>query len=142
MRRVLLAAASAVAFWAMSAAVMSTASAAGHEQVVFSGEAEGADGEVEFWVWCAVDETGNYDDCRGALRFDDLQLTRHVDGEVAEVDDDVYRMDVFSTLDDAVQCTLQNAAPITHGPTNTVTVECASPSLRATTTDAVVTNNG
>jgi hypothetical protein len=46
-------------------------SAAQHEQVVFSGEAEGSF-EVEFRIWCAVDESGNYDDCAGSVRFDDL----------------------------------------------------------------------
>jgi hypothetical protein len=116
-------------------------SAAQHEQVVFSGEAEGSF-EVEFWIWCAVDESGNYDDCAGSVRFDDLQLVRHVEGEVTEPEEDVYRMDVSSTLDDAVSCTLTNSPPILHGPHNTVTVDCSSPSGSATGTDVVVVATG
>lgn len=43
------------------------AGAEGKEQVVFSGESEGSLGEVGFWIWCAVDEAENYDDCDGAM---------------------------------------------------------------------------
>jgi hypothetical protein len=117
------------------------ASAAKHEQVVFSGEAEGSF-EVEFWVWCAVDQSGNYDDCNGALRFDDLHLVRHVEGEVAEVGEDVYQMDVASTRDDSVSCTLTNSPPIAHGPHNTVTVQCSAPGGNAVGTDVVVVATG
>jgi hypothetical protein len=67
--------------------VAPTASAQGREQIVFSGEAEGTLGEVGFWVWCALDEAGAYDDCNGAIRFDDTGLTKHVDGEVSEPDE-------------------------------------------------------
>ena len=112
--------------------------AQGKEQVVFSGEAEGSVGEVGFWIWCAVDPAGSYDDCNGALQFDDLHLTRHVEGEVAEIGEDVYQMDVESTRDDSVSCTLTNSPPITHGHTNTVDITCSSPSGSATSNDAVV----
>jgi hypothetical protein len=115
--------------------------AAQHEQVVFSGEAEGSF-EVEFWIWCAVDQSGNYDDCNGAVRFDDLHLARHVEGEVAEVGEDVYQMDVASTRDDSVSCTLTNSPPITNGPTNTVTVDCTTPGGSAVGTDVVVVATG
>jgi hypothetical protein len=134
----------AVAGLALVAAMVlsaSPASAAKHEQVVFSGEAVGSF-EVEFWIWCAVDQSGNYDDCNGAMRFDDLQLSRHVEGEVTEPEDDVYVMDVSSTLDDAVSCTLTNSPPIVRGPHNTVTVDCSSPSGSATGTDVVVVATG
>lgn len=114
------------------------AGAEGKEQVVFSGESEGSLGEVGFWIWCAVDETGNYDDCSGALAFDDLGLIRHVEGEVTEPDEDVYLMDVASTRDASVACTLMNEAPITHGPTNIVDISCSTPTGSSSTDDAVV----
>jgi hypothetical protein len=122
-------------------AIGPSASAAQKEQVVFSGEAEGSF-EIEFWIWCAVDESGNYDDCNGAVRFDDLGLVRHVDGEVSEIGDDVYQMDVASTRDATVSCTLTNEAPILHGPRNTVDVSCTTPSGTAQGTDVVVVSTG
>src|SRR5213592_3509517 len=117
------------------------ASAQGKEQVVFSGEGTGSF-EAEFWIWCAVDPAGGYDDCNGAMRFDDLHLVRHVEGEVAETGEDVYQMDVESTRDGAVACTLTNVPPITHGHTNTVVIDCSSPSGSATSTDAVLVATG
>ena len=120
----------------------SPATAQGKEQVVFSGEGTGSVGEAEFWIWCAVDQSGSYDDCNGAMRFDDLKLSRHVEGEVAEIGDDVYQMDVASTLDSSVACTLTNVPPITHGHTNTVMIDCSTPSGSATSTDAVVVATG
>jgi hypothetical protein len=122
-------------------AIGPAALAPGHEQVIFSGEAEGSVGEVGFWIWCAVDESGNYDDCSGAIAFDDLHLTKHVEGEVEELGDDVYQMDVAST-GGSVACTLTNVPPITHGHTNTVDISCTSPSATATSTDAVVVSTG
>jgi hypothetical protein len=123
-------------------AIGPSASAAKHEQVVFSGEGEGSLGEVEFWIWCAVDESGNYDDCNGAMAFDDLHLVRHVEGEVAEIGDDVYQMDVASTRDGTVACTLTNVPPILHGHANEVDIACSAPSGTATSTDAVVVATG
>jgi hypothetical protein len=116
------------------------ATAAGKEQIVFSGEADGPSGEVGFWVWCAVDEAGNYDDCSGAIHFDDLKLARHVEGEVSEPEEGIYVMDVASS-DGAIACTLTNEPPITRGPTNTVNVSCDSPSSTATADDAVIGGN-
>jgi hypothetical protein len=124
------------------AAVGPAASAAQHEQVVFSGEGEGSFGEVEFWIWCAVDESGNYDDCSGAMTFDDVGLVRHVEGEVTEPEEEVYVMDVASTRDGSVSCTLTNEPPITPGRTNTVVIDCSAPSGTATATDAVVVATG
>jgi len=129
---------------ALTTAMMLAAPSAladGHEQVVFSGEAEGSFGEVGFWIWCALDESGNYDDCAGALQFDDLKLTKHVEGEVAEPDEGEYVMDVFSS-DGSVVCTLSNTPPVSHGPTNTVDVSCSAPSGTASTTSAVVVATG
>src|SRR5436309_15583027 len=132
-------------FTALSMAALAIGPAAiaqGKEQVVFSGEAEGSLGEVGFWIWCAVDESGNYDDCNGAMAFDDLHLVRHVEGEVAEIDEDVYQMDVASTRDGSVACTLTNVPPIVHGPHNEVDISCSAPSGSATATDAVVVATG
>jgi hypothetical protein len=126
----------------LALAIGPTAGAAQHEQVVFSGEAEGSIGEAEFWIWCAVDESGNYDDCAGAMTFEDQGLVRHVEGEVTEPDEDVYQMNVFSTRDDSVSCTLINTPPILHRPNNVVDVSCSAPSGSGTTTDAVVVATG
>jgi hypothetical protein len=132
-------------FTALSLALLAIGPAAvaqGREQVIFSGEAEGSLGEVGFWIWCALDESGNYDDCSGVLAFDDLHLVRHVEGEVSEPDEEVYQMDVTSTRDGSVACTLTNVPPITPGPTNTVDISCTAPSGTATATDAVVVSTG
>jgi hypothetical protein len=126
-------------------AMATPASAARHEQVVFSGEANGtfagSPPDVGFWIWCAVDEAGNYDDCNGAIHFDASIPSEHVAGEVAGTGEDVYAMDVSSS-DGSVDCTLTNTPPITSGPTNTVTISCSSPSGSAVTSTAVVTANG
>ena len=65
------------------------ASAALHEQLVFSGEASGTFNhtttDVGFWIWCAVDPAGGYDDCNGAMHFDALMPSKHVDGDVTEL---------------------------------------------------------
>src|SRR5215216_817633 len=92
-------------------AMAQPAGAQGKEQIVFSGEGEGSLGEVGFWIWCAEDEAGGYDDCDGAIAFDDLRLVRHVEGEVEETGEDVYVMDVASTRDASVACTLTNEEP-------------------------------
>ena len=142
MRRTMAMAGLFTAFTLALLAIGPSASAAKHEQVVFSGEAEGSLGEVGFWIWCAVDESGNYDDCNGAMAFDDLHLVRHVEGEVAEIDEDVYQMDVESTRDGSVACTLTNVPPIVYGPHNEVDISCSAPSGSATATDAVVVATG
>src|SRR6266571_1184218 len=136
MKRILAAGGLFMALALLSLALGPAATAQGHEQIVFSGEGTGSVGEAEFWIWCAVDQSGQYDDCNGAMRFDDLKLARHVEGEVTELGDDVYQMDVTSTLDDSVACTLTNVPPITHGHTNTVDISCSSPSGTATSDDA------
>jgi hypothetical protein len=145
MPRLVGAAAVAVAMAAFTLFSSSSALAAKHEQVVFSGEADGAfnstSTEVGFWIWCIVDEAGNYDDCSGAMAFDELHLNQHVEGEVAEIGDDVYQMDVASS-DGSVACTLTNTPPIAHGPANRVDLTCSSPSGTASTTSAVVVATG
>jgi hypothetical protein len=115
-----------------------TAMAQGREQIIFSGGGEGSLGEAEFWIWCALDEAGNYDDCNGAIALDDFGLVRHVEGEVSEPDEGEYMMVVASTRDDSIACTLTNEPPVVHGPHNTVTVSCTTPSGSATAENAVV----
>jgi hypothetical protein len=141
MRRIVALAGMLASLALVTLAVGPAAQAAAKEQVIFSGEADGTAGEVGFWVWCAVDEAGNYDDCRGAIQFDVLHLTKHMDGEVSEIGEDVYQMDVSSS-DGSIACTLTNEPPINHGPTNTVDISCSSPSSTAQSTDAVVVSTG
>jgi hypothetical protein len=45
-----------------------------------------------------------------------------VTGEITELEEGVYQMDLESS-DGAVVCTLTNALPILHGPHNTVTAD-------------------
>jgi hypothetical protein len=124
------------------------ASAALHEQIVVSGEASGTfnnvSTDVGFWIWCAVDEAGGYDDCNGAMHFDALMASKHVSGEVTELsvgETQQYHMDVASP-DGTLECTLNNTPPITHGPTNTVSISCLTPSGSATTSTATISSNG
>lgn len=51
-------------------------------------------------------------------------------------------MDVKSTSDASVACTLVNEPPITHGPTNTVDISCSTPSGWSSSNDAVVVVTG
>jgi hypothetical protein len=113
------------------------------EQLVFSGEGDGSFGEVEFWIWCQVESENPYEaDCNGAMTFDDQGIHgTHVTGDASEADEDEYVMDVASRSGN-IACTLTNEPPIVHGPHNTVDISCSSPSGTATSTDAVVTNNG
>jgi hypothetical protein len=139
MRRIL---GSSLAIAALVTLAALPAQAAGREQIVFSGEAEGSLGEVGFWIWCAEDEAGAYDDCNGAVAFDDLGFVRHVEGGVEEIAEDVYAMDVASTRDATVACTLTNEEPIVHGRHNTVMVACSTPAGSAETSNAVVIATG
>jgi len=141
MKRIVAAGGLFLALALLSLALGPAATAQGHEQIVFSGEGTGSVGEVEFWIWCAVDQSGNYDDCNGAMRFDDIRLARHVDGDVTELGDDAYQMDVSSS-DGSVACTPTNGPPITHGHTNTVDITCTAPAGSAQSTDAVVVSTG
>jgi hypothetical protein len=111
------------------------------EQLVFSGEGEGSLGEIEFWIWCQVESENPYgEDCNGAVRINDGKGI-HVTGDSSEGAEGQYTMDVISR-DGSVACTLTNEPPIVHGPHNTVFIDCSSPSGTATSTDAVVNNNG
>ena len=124
------------------------ASAALHEQIVFSGEAHGTfsgtQTDVGFWIWCAVDQAGGYDDCNGAMHFDQLMPSKHVDGSVTELgtgESQHYRMDVTSR-DGTIVCSLENTPPITSGRTNRIDISCSAPSGSASTSTAVISSNG
>jgi hypothetical protein len=118
------------------------------EQIVFSGT--GSFPGVTpfgFWIWCEGDSGNPYQgECNGAMYFYALGITKHVAGMVTETGEDTYQMNVVSTLDDSVACTLTNSAPIAHGPHNTVTADCTAPmavvGITGTSTNAVVNVTG
>jgi hypothetical protein len=111
------------------------------EQVVFSGKTDS--GTIGFWIWCEAESENPYDgECNGAMYFYDLGITKHVEGEVTEPAEGIYRMDVSSTLDSSVHCILMNQAEAVHGPHNVVNVTCTAPSRSGTSTSAVVNVTG
>jgi len=118
------------------------------EQVVFSGVATTNStfpngSPAGFWIWCEAESENPYDgECNGSMYFYALGITKHVEGEVTEPSEGIYRMDVSSTLDGSVHCILMNAGEAVHGPNNTVTVTCTTPSGSATATSAVVNVTG
>src|SRR5881396_1867690 len=122
---ILLAAAAAAVLVAVPG---SAAQAAGNsEQVVFSGIGlpPTSSEPFGFWVWCqneqAASSRGRYEtDCNGALYFYQRGIVLHVTGEITELSEGVYAMDLVSS-DGRVDCTLTNVPPILHGPHNTVT---------------------
>ena len=124
---ILLAAAAAAVLVALPG---SAAQAAGNsEQVVFSGIGlpPTSSEPFGFWVWCqnqqAASSRGRYEtDCNGALYFYQRGIVVHVTGEITELEEGVYVMDLQSS-DGRVDCTLTNALPILHGPHNTVTAD-------------------
>ena len=109
---------------------VSAVQAAGNsEQVVFSGIGlpPTSSEPFGFWVWCqnqqAASSRGRYEtDCNGALYFYQRGIVVHVTGEITELEEGVYVMDLQSK-DGRVDCTLTNALPILHGPHNTVTAD-------------------
>lgn len=142
MSRVLIAVTLAVGLPLSAAATATPASAARSEQVVFSGTGSGDFGPFGFWVWCQVQTHNPYEtDCNGAMYFYGLHITKHVTGDVSEIGDDQYQMDLASK-DGSVDCTLTNVPPILQGPNNTVDADCSAPSGTGSSTTAVVTNNG
>ena len=116
------------------------------EQVVFSGVANVGStfgSPVGFWIWCEAESNNPYDEeCNGAMYFYALGITRHVEGEIAELSEGVYEMTVESTLDQTVSCKLKNPNEAVHGPHNTVEVTCTTPAGTATSLNAVVNVTG
>jgi len=117
----------------MLALVVSGARAASNsEQIVFSGIGlpSVSSAPFGFWIWCQNEQAepsvgrSHYEtDCNGAMYFYALGVVTHVVGEVSELSEGVYLMDVSST-DGSVDCMLQNVPPIRHGPNNTVVADC------------------
>jgi pectin methylesterase-like acyl-CoA thioesterase len=119
------------------------------EQVVFSGVASLSStfdkgSPAGFWIWCEADSENPYQgECNGAMYFYALKITRHVEGEITELDEGIYQMTVSSTRDQAIKnCILTNADEAVQGQNNTVTVSCDTPGGSATSPNAVVNVTG
>jgi hypothetical protein len=121
------------------------------EQVIFSGVAFvnssfAKNSPVGFWIWCEAESSNPYDEeCNGSMYFYELGITRHVEGEIAEVGEDteIYDMTVSSTRDDKIKnCVLRNLAEPELGPNNTVRVTCQDPAGTAFSNNAVVKVTG
>lgn len=115
------------------------------EQIVFSGTGFGDFGPFGFWIWCQdPDSSTPYaEECAGAIYFYALQITKGVEGEVAEGPDGIYTMSVTSRKGDSVSCTLVNdSEEINAGPTNGVTVTCSSPAGSGHSDNSVINVTG
>ncbi len=116
-------------------------------QVVFSGTGSGVFNtkttHFGFWIWCEGASSNPYvGACNGAMYFYALGITRPVTGVVTGTKPE-FVMNVHSPgTTPAVKCTLNNVAPITSGPTNTVNVACSAPSGSGASTSAVVVVTG
>ena len=74
-----------------------------------------------FWIWCESSSSNPYVlECNGAMYFYALGIVKHVAGTVTSNGGDSFTLNVVSTKDDSVACTLANVPPVTNGPTNTV----------------------
>ncbi len=141
LRAALLFAAVAVILWMLPRSIADAAN--NSEQVVFStsggsGTFGGKATGFGFWIWCEGQSSNPYQGaCNGSMYFYALGIVKHVAGMVTETATDTYQMDVVSTADDSVACTLTNVPPITSGPTNTVNVSCTKPSGSGTATSVV-----
>jgi hypothetical protein len=130
-------------------ATVATAEAA--EQIVFSGTGSGTFDGTEtpfgFWIWCEDEEANNpyAEECNGAMYFYGLGITKGVKGDVEEISEGVYEMTVASRKGSFVSCQLRNVLlddEPTSGPTNTVQVDCTTPSGSGQSTNAVVVVTG
>ena len=76
------------------------------------------------------------------MYFYALGITKHVEDQedsILDTGDEIYQINVHSSKDDSVACTLQNSAESVHGARNTVTVDCTSPAgTHAVSSTAVV----
>jgi hypothetical protein len=129
----------------------SIASAEAAEQIVFSGTGfgtfDGTETSFGFWIWCESEEANNpyAEECRGAIYFYALGITKGVEGDVEELSEGVYQMTVMSRKGGSVSCMLTNALTDdepTSGPTNTVDVNCTTPSGSGQSTNSVVVVTG
>ena len=148
MSRVLFAAALLLSVAALIASVAQPALAqTASTQVVFSGTGSGVFNtkttHFGFWIWCEGAPSNPYAGvCNGAMYFYALGITRPVSGVVTGTKP-AFVMNVHSPgTTPAVKCTLNNVAPVTSGPTNTVNVACSSPSGSGSSSTAVVNVTG
>jgi len=131
---------------AVGVTLLTSRTAAATEQIVFSGT--GAFAGVTpfgFWIWCESQDSGNpyRGQCNGAMYFYALGITKHVAGSITEIaEGSIFQIDVVSTVDDSVACSLTNSSPPVKGPHNTVTVNCTAPSavdsITGTSNNAVI----
>jgi hypothetical protein len=119
------------------------------EQIVFSGTGFGTFNDTQspfgFWIWCqdADSSTPYAGECNGAIYFYALGITKGVEGEVTEPSDGIYQMTVSSRKGGAVSCQLTNAdSELQSGPSNTIDVNCVTPSGAGQSTNAVVNVTG
>ncbi len=140
--------AAAVATVALTASA-GGAQAASSEQVVFSktgagGTFGGTDTPFGFWIWCEASSSNPYQgQCNGSMYFYALGIPEHVvDGSITELADGQYQINVLSSKDSSIDCTLTNTSEPQSGPNNTVTVSCATPYGSGIATGAVVNVTG
>ena len=123
--------------WSVGSGTHVGAKAKPSEQVIFSGtgtfdsSSPLAGSDFGFWVWCEADSENPYDgECNGAMYIYALGLTKHVEGEIEEIETpngDEYQMTVASTKDNTLAAVLRNVAPEQRGPRNTVNVTFTTP---------------
>ena len=125
--------------------VPSVSAANNSEQVIFSktGAFSPSLGPLGFWVWCEADSNNPYQgECNGSIYLYAFGTPRHVDGEITELSEGIYQMDLTSR-DGFIDCTLTNTAEAVKGPNNTVRVDCTSPTVgTALATGSVVNVTG
>jgi len=78
------------------------------------------------------------------MYFYDLGITQHVIDlqPPTEGPEGIYTVSVISAGKDPVSCSLANRNEPVHGPHNTVTVSCTSPSVTAISENAVIVVTG
>jgi hypothetical protein len=122
--------------------VPSVSGANNSEQVIFSKTGAFSDslGPLGFWVWCEADSANSYQgECNGSLYLDAFGKPRHVDGELTEPSEGIYRM-ALTSRDGFIDCTLTNTAEAVQGPNNTVRVDCTSPAVGTAFADGSIVN--
>ncbi len=115
-------------------------------QILFEGTGSGTFNSQEMPFGFSVRCYGA--NCVGAVALGSSSSVSYVTGTVVQVQQDTYMLSVSSskvpsgTLPPStspnVACSLVNAAPITSGGTNTVTMTCSSPAGSGAATDAIV----
>jgi hypothetical protein len=122
------------------------ASAEASEQVIFSGVGTSSAGPVGFWIWCQDEGNGPYaGECHGAMYVYAQHLTTGVNGDISELSEGLYEMQVVSNQGPGVlQATLRNPDEAEKGPHNTVTftVTTAQGTLMGSSDNAVVVVTG